>query len=88
LKHYLDSEFVIAKMMQEAKGTTQKFVGLGYLRGFPIRVPPLGEQLEIAEGLDRLSAESQRLESIYREKLAALEELRKSLLNQAFSGKL
>jgi hypothetical protein len=33
-------------------------------------------------------AETQRLESIYQQKLAALEELKKSLLHQAFSGVL
>ena len=44
LKHYLDSGWVISKMMKGAKGTTQKFVGLGYLRDFPINVPPLPEQ--------------------------------------------
>ena len=32
--------------------------------------------------------ETQRLESIYQQKLAALEELKKSLLHQAFSGAL
>jgi len=33
-------------------------------------------------------AETQRLESIYRQKSAALDELKKSLLHQAFSGEL
>ena len=33
-------------------------------------------------------AEPQRLESIYQQKLAALEELKKSLLDRAFSGAL
>ena len=32
--------------------------------------------------------ETQRLESIYQQKLAALEALKKSLLHQAFTGKL
>ena len=32
--------------------------------------------------------ETQRLESIYQRKLAALDELKKSLLHQAFSGRL
>lgn len=88
LKHYLASGLVISKMMQEAKGTTQKFVGLGYLRDFPINVPPLAKQLEVVESLDELSAETQRLESLYQRKLAALDELKKSLLQQAFSGAL
>ena len=33
-------------------------------------------------------AEPQRLESIYQQKLAALEELKKSLLDRAFNGAL
>ncbi len=88
LKYYLASGWVISKMMQEAKGTTQKFVGLGYLRDFPINVPPLAKQLEVVESLDELSVETQRLESLYQRKLAALDELKKSLLHQAFSGML
>ena len=36
LKYYMDSDIVISKMQKESKGTTQKFVGLGYLRDFPI----------------------------------------------------
>lgn len=88
LKHYLASGWVILKMMKEAKGTTQKFVGLGYLRDFPINVPPLGKQLEVVAALDKLSVETQRLESIYQQKLAALDALKKSFLDQAFSGAL
>jgi len=46
------------------------------------------EQKEIADKLDTLETETQRLESIYRRKLAALDELKKSLLHQAFNGEL
>ena len=42
----------------------------------------------IVDKLDALREETQRLESIYQQKLAALEELKKSLLHQAFSGQL
>ena len=38
--------------------------------------------------LDALSEETQRLESIYRQKLAALGEFKKSLLHEAFNGRL
>ena len=88
LKHYLDSGMVISKMMKEAKGTTQKFVGLGYLRGFPINLPPLATQLKIAEELDAMTEETQRLARLYERKHAALEALKKSLLHQAFTGEL
>ena len=42
----------------------------------------------IVEKLDELRTESDRLESIYRQKLTALDDLKKSLLHQAFSGLL
>ena len=38
--------------------------------------------------LEGLSKETQRLESLYERKLAALEALKKSLLHQAFTGNL
>lgn len=88
LQYYLSTPTVIAKMQSEAKGTTQKFVGLGYLRAFPIRIPTLAEQKKIVEKLDELRTESERLEFIYRQKLTALDDLKKSLLHQAFSGQL
>ena len=39
--------------MKEARGTTQKFVGLGYLRDFPIKIPHLSEQQRIVAILDQ-----------------------------------
>ena len=59
-----------------------------HLFEFRLRLPPVKRQHELAAQLDALSAETQRLESIYQQKLAALEALKKSLLHQAFSGQL
>jgi len=69
-------------------GTAQKTVSLGVLRG--LKVPKIGptEQKRVAARLDSLEAQTQHLESIYQRKLAALDELKKSLLHQAFSGEL
>jgi len=46
------------------------------------------EQQSIVARLDALSGETQRLQSIYQQKLAALEALTKSLVHQAFTGNL
>jgi len=51
-------------------------------------IPPLTEQHRIVAILDELSFDIQRLESIYHQKLAALDELKKSILHKAFSGEL
>ena len=48
----------------------------------------LSEQNRIVSTLAALASETQRLASIYQQKLAALEALKKSLLHQAFAGEL
>lgn len=88
LKYFLDSKFVINKMMSEAKGTTQKFVGLGYLRNFEISLPPIKEQKTVVKKLEALSIETRKLENVYEQKLADLEELKKSILSKAFHAEL
>ncbi|MEI7897877.1 MAG: restriction endonuclease subunit S [bacterium] len=88
LKYYLDSKHVIEKMTMEAKGTTQRFVGLGYLRDFPILLPSLSTQLSIVQKLDALSFDIKKLKAIYQQKLTDLDELKKSILEKAFAGEL
>jgi type I restriction enzyme S subunit len=58
------------------------------LREVTIRTPPLREQMQIVRTLDSLTEETSRLTSLYTQKLSALEDLKKSLLHQAFTGKL
>lgn len=57
-------------------------------RSLPLPFPPFVEQQIIADQLDVLSAETRRLEALYRRKLESLEELKKSLLHRAFEGEL
>jgi type I restriction enzyme S subunit len=52
---------------------------------FPTSIP---KQRAIVSTLTDLEAETDRLASIYQQKLAALDELKKSLLHQAFTGQL
>jgi type I restriction enzyme S subunit len=55
----------------------------------PVWLPPTAaEQEAIAEEFDALVDETQHLTRLYERKLAALEELKKSLLHQAFNGEL
>ena len=48
----------------------------------------LKDQKSIVTKLDALSAETKKLEAIYRQKLADLDELKKSVLQKAFTGQL
>lgn len=58
------------------------------LGNFEILLPPLGVQRSVLEAIEALADEVHRLESVYQRKLVALDELKKSLLHQAFSGQL
>ena len=53
-----------------------------------ISIPNLEQQSRILTLIERLSEETQRLKSIYQQKLAALDELKQSLLHRAFNGDL
>ncbi len=53
-----------------------------------IYIPEKPIQQSITRKLDLLSTKSKKLEYIYQQKLASLDELKRSLLQNAFSGKL
>jgi type I restriction enzyme, S subunit len=53
--------------------------------GYPLSI---GEQVSISDKLDLLLIETQRLEALYQRKIVLLDELKKSLLQQAFAGEL
>jgi type I restriction enzyme S subunit len=53
-----------------------------------VPIPSWEQQDDIVRRIDSLSDATQRLESLYHRKLAALDELKKSLLHQAFSREL
>ena len=58
------------------------------LKTYPIPLPSIKEQKQIVQKLDKLSAETKKLEAIYQQKIKDLEELKKSVLQRAFNGEL
>ena len=88
LHYLLQSPQVFNQASDGATGTAQKTVSLKVLRN--LQVPKISprEQLAQVDTLRSVEIESRRLESIYRQKLTALDALKKSLLHQAFSGQL
>ena len=59
-----------------------------HLFAYKFHLPRIKEQQSIVQKLDALSSETRRLEAIYQQKINDLEELKKSVLQKAFSGKL
>ena len=88
LNHYL-YHFYSSCEWSSTRGATISRLYNDNLRQLVVTFPnSLHEQHRIATQLDDLAGDTQRLESICREKLFALDELKQSLLHQAFSGQL
>lgn len=85
---YLSTHFVVDYVKERVNTLMQPNLSIKDLRSMPIPVPPVFEQNRISGQLSELRQETQRLEAIYQQKLAALAELKKSILHQAFSGQL
>ena len=89
LKYLLLSQPVQQRIHNKGTGATVKGIKASLLKTIEISYPKsIAEQLNIVAKLDELALETKRLEAIYQQKLNALEELKKSILNQAFSGQL
>jgi type I restriction enzyme S subunit len=89
LYYFMMSERFLRDIKASATGTMVKHTApkriLSTIISFPL---DRKVQLEIVDRFDALREETRRLESLYQQKLAALEELKKSLLHQAFRGGL
>lgn len=77
-----------AVLQAQGKGSAQANINLATFENQRFPFPSLPVQKNIVAKLDALAAETHRLEAIYQQKLAALDELRQSLLDRAFAGKL
>jgi type I restriction enzyme S subunit len=77
-----------ATVSKQKLGNTMPYIKIGMLSDFEVPIPPRNEQEWVTARLNDLAAEIKRLTSIYERKLAALEELKTSLLHQAFNGEL
>ena len=88
LYYILLSRHLLKQADDCATGTAQKTVSLNALRRFSVPKIPKEEQEVIVAELDVLSAKIRRLETVYQQKLAALNELKQSILQKAFTGEL
>ena len=90
----IDNEFLYLFLLNNEKkivsnqGAVFNSINKNQIESIQLLLPPLKEQQTIVKKLDALSAETKKLEAIYQQKINDLEELKKSLLQKAFSGEL
>ena len=86
--YLLSSRYVQEQFQTLAAGSVVKNISSDLVKRAILPIPPLSEQELIVESVGQLVAETQRLETIYQQKLTALNELKQSILQKAFSGEL
>ncbi|MFT5256371.1 MAG: type I restriction enzyme S subunit [Candidatus Paceibacteria bacterium] len=85
---FLKSEKGESQIKKRVKGATTKTITKDNVRNIIISYPSLETQKDIVQKLDILSLETKKLEVIYTQKIADLEEMKNSVLQKAFSGQL
>jgi type I restriction enzyme S subunit len=86
--YILASPFTMNQFISLASGAIVKNISGDLVKKTILPIPPLSEQKQIVTKLDALSAETKRLEGIYQQKIADLDELKKSILDKAFRGEM
>jgi len=84
----LNSQLILSEVKRLTGGAASPHLNIRDIRTFAVPLPPIAEQVEIVYALGTTSVGTQRLVSLYERKLATLETLKKSLLQQAFTGNL
>ena len=85
---WLQNPMFKSKIMDLALKAAQPDITHAIFKIQSIAIPPIDIQNEIVKKLNLLSAEAEKLETIYLQKLNNLEELKKSILQKAFRGEL
>ena len=90
LNYFMNSKLFQNTVKQKAsRSINQANINATILSNETVRFPEsIKEQKTIVTNLDSIRAETNHLESLYKKKLLALNELKQSLLHQAFTGQL
>jgi len=82
LYHYFRSPKALGRLLSSTQATGVPHINLGILKRFPVLLPPLREQRQIAEVLDKANA----LRAKRHASLAQLDALTESLFHDMFGG--
>ncbi|EAJ1276524.1 restriction endonuclease subunit S [Campylobacter lari] len=86
--YYLFTNFLHDKISNLTYGSRMPRLGTKDGKSLQIPIPPLQEQEQIASYLDELSSNVKKLKQNYQTQIKNLQELKKSLLDKAFQGRL
>lgn len=85
---FLTTKRVTDYVLDHVNTLMQPNLSISDLKKMPVPLPNLENQKQIVTKVDLLSQEVEKLETIYQRQIDNLEELKRSLLQKAFSGEL
>lgn len=88
LSYCLQSKVSQDRILEKGTGATVMGIKSKLLKEIPVPIAPMDQQKSIVLQLDALLDSTNQLESHYQTKLGSLDELKQSLLQQAFAGEL
>ncbi|MCA3124876.1 MAG: restriction endonuclease subunit S [Rhodocyclaceae bacterium] len=88
MAHLIRSAPYRTRLEALSTGTTMQNLSNGALSGLEVSLPSLAEQKRLLAAIDAVSFHTDQMNEIGKRKLAALDELKRTLLHQAFSGQL
>jgi type I restriction enzyme S subunit len=88
LKHFLNSQSAVKQLTDDITGATRPRVNMAEVRSLKLSVPSKEKQISLNNIIDGLESDINSVISNYEKKKLDLEELKKSILQKAFSGEL
>ena len=86
--HFLNSPYAKKQIDNMVSGSTQPTISLKSIRTIFVPLPNIKTQEILVKKIETISNATSKLEAIYTQKIADLEEMKKSVLQKAFSGQL
>tara|TARA_R110002073_G_scaffold299268_2_gene466202 strand:- start:943 stop:2091 length:1149 start_codon:yes stop_codon:yes gene_type:complete len=75
-------------LKQSSVGANTRFLKLGMIQNLKICVPPINRQRDLVHSIRGIEQNTRSIESVYQQKITALNELKQSILHKAFTGQL
>ena len=88
LQAFLSTKIAVDYVKSHINELMQPNLSINDLKAFPVPVPPKDKRLLISKQISEIKTQTDKLNAVYIEKLHYLDELKKSILQKAFTGQL
>jgi type I restriction enzyme S subunit len=88
LTYYLKSASTHELLINSGEGANISNLNQKILTALPVTYPSYEQQIKLLSNIKKIEGETDSLKKVYANKLASMDELKKSILQKAFSGEL